>query len=157
MIPREVASGLIGELWNHAFARLVMIVMPIVFGATVYFGHEWLDGKFDKLEGKTVAISQRIDDVTQSLDKNTAGDMLIHDRMTISEQVLLAARDDRDRFQKQLVEQLTNMQKDIQRSSIDIAAISAYVSAVKNNDDRGNNGDRRQVPTGPFGPRGNLR
>lgn len=134
-----------------------MVLMVPIFSATVYFGHEWLDNKFDKLEGKTVAISQRIDDVTTALDKNTASDVLVHDRLTVNEQVILAARDDRDRFQKQLVDQLTQMQKDINRSSIDIAAISAYVSAVKNNDNNSNNGDRRQVPTGPFGPRGNLR
>ena len=153
MIPREVAKTFLDEIFTHAAARLVMLCGFPIFSAFLYLSVNWIDNRFDKVDAKQTTLEQKVTDVNATLATNTANDQLTHDRLIIAEQTMAAARDDRDRFQKQVIDQLTQMQKDINRSAIDISAISAYISAQgSRNPDFGT-----KVPTRPNGARDQLR
>ena len=134
MDTKKVSQAFLDDIFTHALARAAMLATPVVMALLCYLGTSWLDGRFDginqKLENtqqEIVMAAKRTDDLSTSIDGNTNNDRQTHDRLLVLEQATQAARSDRDEFQKRVLDQLGAMQRDINRSSVDIAAISAIM------------------------------
>lgn len=134
MDTKQVSQAFLNDIFTHALARAAMLATPVVMTALCYFGTGWLDGRFDTINNKLestqqeiVNASKRTDDLSTAIDANTNNDRQTHDRLLVIEQATQAARTDRDEFQKRVLDQLGVMQRDINQSSINIAAISAVM------------------------------
>lgn len=128
MNTSEAAENFLQSAAGAALARIAMICTMPAIGVITWFGSQWLDQRFEKVETAQHVIAKQVDDLGNSVDKNTEADKVTHDHLVIAEQSIATARDDRDRFQRDALAQLMKVQDNTQHLAENVSALNATLA-----------------------------
>lgn len=125
MTARDFAEN----AWLAVVARFSMIALAPIFAATVFFGANWLDGRFDAQASSTAAVADRV----KSLEEDN-----LPNRLSILENTIVIKGAARDRQisdmavnQNELAVKVDKLQDTVASLSSNIAALNATLRATE--------------------------
>jgi len=108
-------------------ARAAMFVTPFLFGAAVYFGGQWLDGRFDKISDAAAAASLAASDAANTAD--SAKDKAATVASDVA--VIKATQADNAATQAHIARQVDKLTDVATTTSIQVSAISATLDSMR--------------------------
>lgn len=131
MKTQEAAERFVSNTTGQVLSRLSMLAIVPMISVISYLGVQYFDTRFDAVDAKQIAVTKRVDDLNAALTQNTDNDKINHDRLIVAEQGVQAAREDRDRFQKQALDALSQLQATTMKLSETVAATNATLQEMQ--------------------------
>lgn len=129
MTATERAERLSNSVWFTVAARASMLAVTPLFCAMVWFGHAWLDQRFDDAAmtaaNATSAVSGKVDNLNDKIGQVPD----LKERVIVLETNQKRSQTDREDFQKQTFARLDRMQDAIVTLSNTVAGLTATIQA----------------------------
>ena len=129
MTATERAEQLSNSVWFTVAARASMLAVTPLFCAMMWFGSQWLDGRFDDAAktaaAATAVVNSKVDDIGDSVQQVPA----LKERVIVLETNQKRSQTDREDFQKQTFARLDRMQDAIVTLSNTVAGLTATIQA----------------------------